>query len=259
MTSGERCLPLEGAFNVRDLGGYATDDGRVTRWGRVFRADALHLLTPSDIETLGAIGIRAVYDLRRAHERRASPTALPPTFGHRDVHLDVLDDPEWVPGPSRLEVLLEGGSIALDVERMTGRYIDMLSEGAAMFGSLLASLAAPDGLPAIFHCAAGKDRTGLAAALVLAVCGVPRSTIVEDYDATNHFRTDRYLERMRPSFAEAGVDVDELRASIVAEPAVLEGALDWMDHTCGGARAYLTERAGVPAPALDRLRALLVM
>src|SRR5688500_5815791 len=77
----DRLVPLEGALNFRDLGGYTGLDGRTVRWGRVFRSDALHTLSDVDRETLRSIGLRAIYDLRKSHERRKQPTALPANHG----------------------------------------------------------------------------------------------------------------------------------------------------------------------------------
>lgn len=253
-----RCLQLEAAFNFRDLGGYPTVDGRTTRWGLVYRSDTLHLLTPGDIEVIADLGIWAIYDLRRQHERTRFPTALPPDHGHRDIHLDVFDDPGAEPGPSRLDLLVGERPIVRDDDHMIGRYVTMLDEGAVVFGRLLSGLAVRDGLPALFHCAAGKDRTGIAAALLLLVLGVDRDTVLDDYDATNTYRTNRYIERIRPNYEEAGIDLEELRPVLRARPQVLDGALRWLAATHDDVETYLTTSAHVRPETLVALRDLLL-
>jgi len=141
---------------------------------------------------------------------------------------------------------------------MIGSYTRMLTLGAAIFGRLLTALAQPGGVPALFHCAAGKDRTGVAAALILSVLGVDRETIIDDYTATNTFRTARYVERVRPAYDAAGVDVEQIRMIIDARPAVLAGTLDWMDATFGGVPEYLVTVAQVDPQTIRDLRASLV-
>jgi protein-tyrosine phosphatase len=255
---GVRCLDLEGAFNVRDLGGYPARDGRSVRWRRVFRADALHLLTDADAAVIEELGLRAIYDLRRHHERTTNPTRLPMHHGHRDVHLDVYDDPDALPGPDLLARLAAGQWTRRTDAEMTDGYVRMLVDGAAMFGLLLTALADESALPALFHCAAGKDRTGVAAALVLSVLGVERSMIIDDYAATNEYRTRRYIERVRPAYDAAGVDVEQIGDIIDARPTVLDQSLARIDATFGSVEDYLVDAAGVAQPTLDGLRRLLL-
>jgi len=229
------------------------------RWGQVYRADTLHLLTDADVEVFERIGLRAVYDLRRPHERIRHPTRLPARHGHRDIHLDVFDDPAATPGRDLLDQLVTREWVYRTDEQMIERYIQMAQIGAPSFGRLLTALAAPDGLPALFHCAAGKDRTGVAAALILRVLGVERGVVVEDYAATNTYRTSRYIERVRTDYEAAGVDVEQIRPIIDARPAVIAGTLDWIDETFGSVEEYLVRAAGVERPALDALRRALVV
>jgi protein-tyrosine phosphatase len=134
----------------------------------------------------------------------------------------------------------------------------MLDEGADVFGRLLTELAVRDELPALFHCAAGKDRTGIAAALLLMVLGVDRDTVLADYDATNTYRTNRYIERIRPSYEEAGIDLDALRPVLRARPEVLDGALRWLAATHDDVETYLTISAHVQPKTLVTLRELLL-
>jgi protein-tyrosine phosphatase len=141
---------------------------------------------------------------------------------------------------------------------MAAMYADMLRDGAASFGRLLTHLAEDDWLPALFHCTAGKDRTGIAAALLLSVLGVDDSVILDDYELTNIFRSNRRIEELRPQFESAGVDIEKVRPFLSARRPVMEATLAHLHDTYGGVEAYLTGPAGMPAGTLDDLRARLL-
>jgi protein-tyrosine phosphatase len=170
---GERRVPFGGVTNFRDLGGYPAADGGRTRWGRVFRSDALHRFTPVDLERYGSLHLNAVYDLRGDIERERYPNPFP------SVQLALLSrdgsEPATPPDTADWQEAAAG-------ERMLRQmYQGLLANGAAVFGRLLGALAAPGGLPAVFHCTGGKDRTGMSAALLLDLLGVPRHLVLDDY------------------------------------------------------------------------------
>lgn len=256
--SDVRCLDLDGAFNVRDIGGYPTRDGGTVRWRHVYRADSLHLLNERDAAVFEDLGLVAIYDLRKPPERTRFPTRLPASRGRTNVHLDVYDDPDAAPGLDLLDQLAAGTWSPRSDAQMIESYTRMLTVGASIFGRLVTALARPSGLPAMFHCAAGKDRTGVAAALILSVLDVDRATVIDDYEATNTFRTSRYVERVRPEYEAAGIDVEQIRSIINARPAVLSGALTWLDTTFGSVPEYLATAAGVDEESLRRLRDALI-
>ncbi len=256
--SRDRLVTLEGTLNFRDLGGYTGLDGRTVRWGLVYRSDALHELTPADLETIRALRLRAVYDLRRSIERDRQPTAIPEDHGHRAVHLVVGDDPDATNQPETLDLILAGELKEADDRFMTELYISMLEAGATTFGQLLTHLTEGDGLPALFHCAAGKDRTGVAAALLLSILGVSEQDILDDYELSTHYRSNRRIETLRPKLEEAGVDVEKVRPFLSARRPVLEGALRYLDDAHGGIESYLIGAAGMRATTLDALRTTLL-
>ena len=255
----DRLVPLEGALNFRDLGGYAGHGGRTVRWGLVFRSDALHQLTERDLETVRELALRAIYDLRKSHERVKQPTIIPDHHGHRAVHLVVGEDPaEAANQPEIIDQILDGSLPEADDGYMADLYKRMVDEGATTFGRLLTHLTEEDGLPALFHCAAGKDRTGIAAALLLSVLGVDEETILDDYELSNVYRANTRIEALRPMLEEAGVDVEKVRPFLSARRPVLEATLRHLHEHHGGVEAYLTGPAGMTPATLDRLRALLL-
>jgi protein-tyrosine phosphatase len=254
----DRLVPLEGTLNFRDLGGYVGRHGRTVRWGLVFRSDALHELTESDRETLRGIGLRAIYDLRKAHERERQPTALPDDHGHRAVHLAVDEDPDSANAPDIIDQIMDGSLPEADDAYMADVYAQILLKGARVFGRLLTHLTEDDGLPALFHCAAGKDRTGIAAALLLSVLGVDDEVILDDYELTNIYRSNRRIEVLRPTLEAAGVDVEKVRPFLSARRPVLEATLRHLAADHGGVESYLLGPAGMQPETLARLQELLL-
>ena len=251
VVAADRRVALRGALNVRDLGGYATGSGARTAWGRVFRADALHALDAGDLEVLRGLGLRVVFDLRRDTERDRSPNVA---LGE-DVRSVVLAmGGAAAEGPELMEQVLAGEVTSIDEGFMVEVYADLLGTHAADFGSLLGSLAEPGGLPALFHCTAGKDRTGLASAMLLSVLGVGRETVLDDYELSNRYRATVRVAQLRPVLAEAGVDVERILPLLTAPRPVLEAALTALDADHGGVEPYLLGPAGMRVDQLDALR-----
>jgi protein-tyrosine phosphatase len=254
----QRLVALQGTLNFRDLGGYAGLDGRTVRFGLVFRSDALHELTDSDRAMLRELGLAAVYDLRKAHERERQPSALGDDHGHRVIHLAVDEDPDSANAPDIIEQIMDGTLPEADDGYMADVYAQILLNGAELFGRLLTHLTDDDGLPAVFHCAAGKDRTGIAAALLLSVLGVDEATILDDYELTNVYRSNRRIEVLRPTLEAAGVDVEKVRPFLSARRPVMEATLRHLHDDHGGVERYLLGPAGMKQATLDALRGLLL-
>ena len=170
-----RLVALEAVHNFRDLGGYATADGRTTKWRTLFRADGLYRLTPSDVTILEPLGLHTVIDLRSAaelDERGRFPVDVHPVVFH---HLPIVDA-TWAE--------VDRPNYERDEDFLIWAYQEMLTVGAPRFAMAFDVLVEADALPAVFHCAAGKDRTGLLAALLLGSLGVSHDDIVADYTLT---------------------------------------------------------------------------
>ncbi|MGC8626174.1 MAG: tyrosine-protein phosphatase [Acidimicrobiales bacterium] len=239
----QRKLPFEGARNFRDLGGYPVGHGMRTRWGVVYRSGSLHNLTSADLLEFEKLGVRAVFDLRSAAERSFAPDPVP------SVHLPVQ---EALSGEG-LVALLQAKSEAEAKEAMFRLYSETLQRRAGVFGQLLSALADPANLPAVVHCTAGKDRTGLAAALLLGALGVDRATVLADYELTGEAAADdaRNFHRL---LVTAGTAAAAVRAALGAPVEPLARALDELDDLYGGTEAYLLGPGGVEAATLSRLR-----
>lgn len=248
-----RLIELEAAHNVRDLGGYRLGDGREIQWGRLLRGDGLHHLTDADLEALAPIGLRTVVDLRTHGELDERGTFPHHRVPLRFVHLPVIDA-TWDREESTryLDDSAARGDADPEVEFLAWAYRQMLVDGGPGFGRAINVLAEPGALPAIFHCAAGKDRTGILAALVLTSLGVDDEVVVADYALTASAmpRLRRWLEQHRPD--GIGAMADTPSAFLAAHPAAMQRTLDHMRETAGSVRGFLAEN-GVSDAALDAL------
>jgi len=249
VVTAERRLAFEGLQNFRDLGGYPTADGGHTVWGQIFRSDSLHKLTPSDLDAFDRTGVRVVYDLRGDDERATHPNPVD------SIQLAVVGQPRDGNRPNDSIAF----SAASDGERLLrDLYLGMLVHSAEQFGQLLNGLVDPQNRPAVFHCHAGKDRTGIVAALLLLALGVDREVILDDYELTRHYRTLDHQQDSLARLLDVGMSPEAAAGVLTAPRWAMRDAIDAMDTEHGGIDAYLTGRAGMSPSALRELRAALV-
>jgi protein-tyrosine phosphatase len=249
-----RLLPLQGGHNFRDLGGYATADGRRVRWRHLFRSGTLAHLTQSDRDALAALGVRAICDLRASSEREAEPSAWAPADG-RVLSWDYAADSGAV-----MDAFRAGVPSAERVRAAVAQfYLDAPEDFAERFAALF-HLMSTERVPLVIHCSAGKDRTGVTAAIVLRALGVPAATVIEDYVLTDRMID---LESLYGSGRFGGGGTwgfvsrlpTELRAPLIAsEPAYIEGMLQRLDERYGSVENYLARRLGLAHGALRPLR-----
>jgi protein tyrosine/serine phosphatase len=207
----DRHLPFETVFNFRDLGGYAAADGRTVKWRTVFRADGLHRLEGADIDVFAELGVRTVLDLRTHAEldERGRIGARGPVAADIVWHHFPLMDVHWDP---------ESYDDALGAARyLADRYLDMLETGAAAIGGGLRIIADPDRTPLVFHCAAGKDRTGVLAALTLSLLGVADEVVAADY-ALSAIAIERFTDWMAVNAPEALAELDNVPDAFTRSP-----------------------------------------
>ena len=236
-------IPLEGAFNFRDLGGYPTGNGQRTRHGRLFRSDGLQGLSDADVKALSELGLRTVIDLRTAEEvERLGRGPL----ANQPVHYEHLTVIREDAGESHA---------APETDDLADRYLWYLDIGRAAIARALELAGDPDRQPLVFHCAAGKDRTGVVAAMILDCAGVSRSDIVDDYTRTNDYLPP-ILERLgvTPETLEAA-SVPPSRLSAHAE--TMERFLAGLHDRHGGAASWAND-AGADPRRIAGLSATLV-
>ncbi len=202
-TARVRRVPLEGALNFRDLGGYRTQDGRHVRWGLVYRSNHLANLTTADYRQLNDLGIRLICDLRTTGERQRSPTVWQGGVAPEIVTASILKETDVVLSPDRLKELTTASRAG---NALSDTYSRMVTESPEQYGLVLRRLARGP-LPAVTHCTAGKDRTGVFAALLLTILGVPRDVVVQDYMLTGEYMLTE------PAMRQASVDWQKLTGS----------------------------------------------
>ena len=248
---GDDLIRLASADNFRDVAGdgYRTADGQALRRGVFFRSNELQL-THEDAAAIAALGITAVYDLRETREVEAHPDVdVPGSTWH---HVEVTGIPHGVGAeladPAAAEAALR------DVYR---RFVDDPASRAS-FGALLSGLATSTS-PQLFHCTAGKDRTGWTAALLLRLVGVPEDVVVADYLRTNDIglaTREKYLAMVAEHLGADRVPVFE--RIMVADTSYLAAADAAVAASYGGLDGYLREGLGLDDDALDALRSRLL-
>ncbi len=247
-TAHSKRIELDGPANFRDLGGYPTVDGRRLRRGRVFRSDSLSHMSETDTRHVAEVlGVVTVVDLRAAREVE--------TFGHGPLgtmglvvhHLPIIDETrgeraENAPDPAKL-----------GLEEL---YRLMLERFGERFAAVLEVIADPANQPVVFHCAAGKDRTGLVAALLLSALGVDDDVVAADYAITAEHMDElvaRHRARARMSAAYAEVS----ESLFAAEASVMRAVLEAVRTDYGSAAEYLVAH-GLEPGALEHLRSSLL-
>ncbi len=230
-------LPMKKAFNIRDLGGYACTQGRVTRWKTYLRGDNLAFLEEQDINFLKAYGLKTIIDLRSADELQALPNPFEPD---KDV--------------AYFNIPLMAGNIG-DVTRelrntphqfLPTFYAMLLKEGKESLRHVMNVIATHDTGALLFHCTAGKDRTGILSMLLLSIAGVADADIINNYSSTYQYN----LENPRIQKLKETAPYEILASS----PKYIETAMQYLDTEYGSREAYLNA-IGVEQTSIDRIRA----
>jgi protein-tyrosine phosphatase len=259
VTVAERRVPLEGAPNFRDLGGYETEDGRHVRWGQLYRSGALADLTDADLNTLDDMGVNLVCDLRSDSEVEEDPD--PEVGGAEALRLAVTDESTDVQAIT--DAILAGDLDAISPELLIEGMPAIATEFPESWRTMLERFAEAGSRPAVVHCTAGKDRAGWASALTLRALGVPEETVMADYLLSNEYLAQANaatLDQVRPIVANAQgipedqVDLSNLEALLTVREEYLQAAFDAVDEEYGDFETYLTEGIGLDQATLDALR-----
>lgn len=232
---------LPDTHNIRDLGGYPRSSGGTTRWNRILRGEALHHLSAQSVETVIDRGLALVIDLRGPHETTttAHPFSDHPQVAYRNIALfDALSPIALTETPFD----------------MAQRYRDALDRcGARMAEVLRALIAAPDGI-VLVHCTAGKDRTGIVAALLLSAAGVARDDIAEDYALTAS--AEGMIRHLRERALAAGTPAEHIDCVLASDASTMLSMLEHLDSEHGGIHAYF-EKIGLAPNEVQTLVARL--
>lgn len=241
----DRLLAIPGTCNVRDLGGYASGQGQ-TQWRRLLRADSLYEMSDAGKRQLLDIGLTTVIDLRVASEAKRAPdpfTGDDPIAQHRISVFEGIIPKAWPTDTDSKDMLLDIYKKALD-------------ECGDAFAEVLTTISrAGDGM-VLFHCSAGKDRTGLVAALLLSVAGVDKRTVVQDYALTELMMASRLAQMVASCYAE-GMTASVIEPLLACKPQTMSSTLDYLQEQHDSVEGYL-KHIGVETKDIQALQGRLL-
>jgi len=248
--AAERRVEMDGPRNLRDLGGYTTSSGGSTRWGRVFRSDRLDGTTAADHGRLVEMGITKVFDLRADAEVSDAPDRLP--AGIDLVRLPMSSD--GAQARTIMERIDAGVLTKFDESDMSNGYLVMLDEFSGHVARVVDAVAS--GERVLFHCTAGKDRTGVMAMVLLSICGVGEGSLLDDYELTNSYAPP-HAEMFSKALEAKGLDPDGFETLWTAPRSVMKSVIDGMRDRWGDIGEYL-RWAGINDATASALRGQLL-
>ena len=236
--SAQRCVKVQGAVNVRDIGGYATNDGKTVKWNRLYRSADISKLTQTDLDTFRERKINYVVDFRGTNESKAAPDKLNANTDYTlcpagsDQNLN-----DWM---NTLTSLQSGGDSMMMVYYSNTTF---LADRYKPFFDKLLLL--PNDKALLFHCTAGKDRTGIGAALLLYALGVPYETIVQDYTASNEYRKESNKTMVKQMVQYKHVNEQVAGDVVLAKPEYLNATFAAIRNQYGSITAFLKGPLGL--------------
>ncbi|NKI17359.1 tyrosine-protein phosphatase [Spongiibacter sp. KMU-166] len=237
-----RKLPFDHVHNFRDLGGYLTEDGRRLRWGKLYRSDKLSALSEEDQKYLARLEVKRIVDFRSDDERTNAPHRL---LKEHEVRIDPMPITVEAAQVDRVTVrLMQDDVTPADMEQyLVDANREFVANFTPVYREWLHSLLDASSYPQVFHCTAGKDRTGLAAAVVLMALGVHRDVIMNDYLATNTYTAERIDSLLKGIFERKNwaVSPETLRVLFQVQPQFLNAAFELIDEHYGNVDNYLRQ------------------
>jgi protein-tyrosine phosphatase len=249
-----RLLPMDGSYNTRELGGYKTKDGKSVKWGVLYRSDKLSDISSADQEYIQNLGIKRIVDFRSITEKTENPDLIPEGISYVEMPIEVDGAIR-----TQIEDILRGNvegdvkSFLIDANK------EFITDYKSVYSKFIKDLINSDG-PTLFHCTAGKDRAGFAAAITLIALGVPKEVVINDYMKTNAFTADRIddmLDQIKlMSLFQA--DVEILRPLLGVEQEYIEMAFKTAEETYGSLENYIREGLEISDKEIIELRSLLL-
>ena len=250
--SKSRVVALDGGINFRDLGGYTNRHGRRVKWRKIMRCGHLASLSDSDLDILEQIGISKVHDFRREEEQVQSPSSA--------IRAEFIDDYQILIGDiSRFwEFLFEGELTAESSHQLVvNSYRSCIDSVIPAFSRFMRHIVDNADNASLFHCSAGKDRTGMAAALILAALDVPRETIIQDYMLTlEHYNSDKLIAIVEEHLRRAEVeswDREWLMPYCSVHQDNIVAFLDAIEERYGDVKNYLVSALELSPEDLEKM------
>ena len=245
-----RLLPMDGAFNTRELGGYKTTDGKSVKWGMLFRSDKLSDISENDQLYLQSLGIKRIVDFRSKGEKTEDPNIIPEGINYIETPINVDGAMR-----SKIEAVLKGETNKEVKSFLVDANKEFVTNYTSVYEDFLRGLIDEDG-PTLFHCTAGKDRAGFAAAITLIALGVSKEDVIEDYMKTNIFTKDKIDEMIDKiklmSLYQA--DAEILRPLIGVERIYIETAFKTAEEKYGSLENFIREGLNISDEEIQILR-----
>ena len=245
-----RLLPMDGAFNTRELGGYKTTDGKSVKWGVLFRSDKLSDISENDQKYLQSLGIKRIVDFRSEAEKTEDPNIIPEGINYIETPINVDGAMR-----SKIEAVLKGETNKEIKSFLVDANKEFITNYTSVYEDFLRGLIEEDG-PTLFHCTAGKDRAGFAAAITLTALGVSKEDVIEDYMKTNIFTKDKIDEMIDKiklmSLYQA--DAEILRPLIGVERIYIETAFKTAEEKYGSLENFIREGLNISDEEIQILR-----
>ena len=248
-----RKMPMDGAENFRDLGGYQAADGRTVKWGMLYRSDSLAELSDQDLAYIQRLGVKQIVDFRTPFEKAEDPDRIPEGVNYVEREIDV----EGTAVKELFEKISSGDIDDLNAtELMENANRAFVTSQQQVYGPHLKSLLSDNNVPSVAHCTGGKDRAGFGAAITLLALGVPESTVINDFLLTNEYTKDKinkYIWMIRlGSFFQT--DPEKIRPLLGVERSFIVAAIDQMKKDYGSIDNYFRQGLGISDAEIQLLR-----
>jgi protein-tyrosine phosphatase len=255
-----RLLNFEGIANFRDLGGYPTADGRQVNWGVLYRAGTLTGASNADLKGLEQLNLNTLIDFRSTVEKKEEPNHLPDPVGFSVVEIPTLDDGNQAMVGEIMERIETGNFEGFDPDQlMLEANRQFATTFTPQFRQYIHTVLDAGGAPVAWHCSAGKDRTGFAAAVLLRILGVPQDLVMQDYMASKHHALEARRSQLLMLRVFKGEEAaDKLAILMGVEEAWLNAAFEEIDASWGSFDNYVREGLGLGEADVAQLKAQLL-
>lgn len=249
-TEEHRLLPMDGSHNTRELGGYKTTDGKTIKWGKLFRSDKLSDISKTDQAYLQNLGIKKIVDFRSEQEKAEDPNIIPTGISYVEMPISVDGAMR-----SKIEAVLKGETDREVQSFLIDANKEFVTNYADVYENFLRGLI-DDDAPTLFHCTAGKDRAGFAAAITLIALGVSKEDVINDYMKTNAFTQERIEEILGQielmSLYQS--DVEILRPLLGVEQIYIETAFRTAEKKYGSLENFIRDGLNISDEDIQKLR-----
>ncbi|MBU2511867.1 tyrosine-protein phosphatase [bacterium] len=247
----EKRILLEGAVNFRDMGGYRNIKQEVIKWGTLFRADSLHRLSDDDLKILSSLNLKTVIDFRSEKEVKKSPDRLPEDPSIKYVHLPIKSGE--FDFSTAMQLLANQDSQWPTGDFMVKNYESYLNQFSIIWKQVFVLLADSNNYPLVFHCTAGKDRTGACAALIMLLLKIPVEEIILDHQLSNKYIAS-IVESLKLSFKDLGEQYNKLDPFLTAPLNAINRFLKLLEVKYGTVESFLIKKVGLNPDLLKKIR-----